>query len=69
MPETYEKDPVRFDIMTHFGAFVTESSGHFSEYVPYYRKRPDLLEKYTRQGLPGRQRLLRRQLAPLAAGE
>ena len=22
----------------HFGAFITESSGHLSEYLPYYRK-------------------------------
>ena len=40
-PEIYECDPVRFEVMLHFGAFVTESSGHFSEYVPYFRKRPD----------------------------
>ncbi len=47
-PEIYEADPVRFEAMLHFGAFVTESSGHFSEYVPYFRKRPDLLAQYTR---------------------
>ena len=52
-PEIYERDPVRFDVMLHLGAFVTESSGHFSEYVPYYRKRPDLLKKYTRPGYLG----------------
>jgi alpha-galactosidase len=52
-PEIYERDPVRFDLMLHLGAFVTESSGHFSEYVPYYRKRQDLLKKYTRQGYLG----------------
>lgn len=39
-------DRVRKDVMIHFGAFVTESSGHLSEYLPYYRKRPDLLKKY-----------------------
>ncbi len=33
-PEIYERDPVRFEIMRYLGAFVTESSGHFSEYVP-----------------------------------
>ena len=43
-----EQDPVRFDVMLHFGYFVTESSGHFSEYVPYYRKRKDLRRKYCR---------------------
>jgi alpha-galactosidase len=52
-PEIYEADPVRFEILLHFGAFVTESSGHFSEYVPYFRKRPDLLERYTRPGYRG----------------
>src|SRR4029077_13270072 len=53
LPEIYEQDPVRFEVMFHLGAFVTESSGHFSEYVPYYRKRPDLLKKYTRSGYLG----------------
>ena len=53
VPELYERDPVRFDMLLHFGAFVTESSGHFSEYVPYYRKRPELIERYTRAGYLG----------------
>ena len=53
IPEIYEQDPVRFEMMLHFGAFVTESSGHFSEYVPYFRKRPDLIKKYTRPGYLG----------------
>ncbi len=52
-PEIYERDPVRFEMAKHFGAFVTESSGHFSEYVPYFRKRPDLIEQYTRAGYLG----------------
>jgi alpha-galactosidase len=53
IPEIYERDPVRFEIMRYFGAFVTESSGHFSEYVPYFRKRPDLIEQYCRSGYLG----------------
>ena len=53
MPEIYEQDPVRFEVMLRLGAFVTESSGHFSEYVPYFRKRPDLLARYTRSGYLG----------------
>ena len=53
VPEIYERDPIRFEIMRYFGAFVTESSGHFSEYVPYFRKRPDLIERYCRQGYLG----------------
>lgn len=52
-PEIYEHDPVRFEMAKYFGAFVTESSGHFSEYVPYFRKRPELVEKYTRPGYLG----------------
>jgi alpha-galactosidase len=52
-PEIYEADPVRFEVMLHFGAFVTESSGHFSEYVPYFRKRPDLVARYMRPGYRG----------------
>jgi alpha-galactosidase len=52
-PEIYEQDPARFEVMKHLGAFVTESSGHFSEYVPYFRKRFDLIENYMRSGYRG----------------
>jgi alpha-galactosidase len=45
-PETYAKNTVRFDIMRHFDYFVTESTRHMSEYVPYYRKRPELIEEF-----------------------
>lgn len=46
-------DLVRKDMMIHFGAFITESSGHLSEYLPYYRTRPDLIERYCRSGYDG----------------
>ena len=46
-PEIYAKDPVRFEIMRHFGHFVSESSGHMSEYVPYFRRTPALMEQYS----------------------
>jgi len=46
-------DIVRKDMMLHFGAFITESSGHLSEYLPYYRKRKDLLKKYMRPKYDG----------------
>jgi alpha-galactosidase len=49
----YEQDLIRKDMMLHFGAFMTEGSGHFSEYIPYYRKRADLLKKYARPGYAG----------------
>ena len=39
-------DLVRKDMMLHFGAFVTESSGHLSEYVPYYRTHKKEMKKY-----------------------
>ena len=43
-PEVYAKDRVRWEIFRHFDYFVTESSTHMSEYVPYFRKRPDIME-------------------------
>jgi len=53
LAEVYEQDPVRLEIMLHLGAFPTESSGHVSEYVSYFRKRPDLIRKYMRSGYRG----------------
>lgn len=32
------EEPVRVDLLEHFGYFVTESSAHASEYLPYFRK-------------------------------
>lgn len=52
-PQIYWKDPVRFETMLQLGYFPTESSGHFSEYVPYFRKRPELIEKYCGKGYKG----------------
>src|SRR5574341_497516 len=42
------EDSVRFDMLSRLGYFVTESSEHFSEYVPWFikRDRPDLIERY-----------------------
>ena len=39
---------VRYEIFNRLGYFVTESSEHFAEYVPWFikRDRPDLLEKF-----------------------
>ena len=41
-------DRVRFEVLRHLGYFVTESSEHFAEYVPWFIKsaRPDLIERY-----------------------
>jgi alpha-galactosidase len=49
----YEQDAIRFEIMLHLGAFSTESSGHISEYMSYFRKRPDLVRRYARPGYRG----------------
>ena len=45
-PAIYEKDMVRFELMKYFGYFMSESSWHASEYVPYFRRRPDLIDRY-----------------------
>jgi len=45
-PEIYQKEIVRFEIMKHFGYFVTESSHHMSEYVPYFRKNPEMVQRF-----------------------
>ncbi len=57
-PEIYREDPIRFEILRDFGALVTESGRLISEYVPYFRKRKDLLETYLRESadLAGGQR-------------
>ena len=43
-PTVYVQEKVRWEIVRHFGYFVTESSHHMSEYVPYFRKRPELIK-------------------------
>ncbi len=39
---------VRYEVLKNFGYFVTESSEHFSEYVPWFikRDRPDLVDNF-----------------------
>lgn len=44
--EVYDKDKVRFELMRHFGYFVTESSEHNAEYSPYFLKDDELIEKF-----------------------
>jgi alpha-galactosidase len=51
--EAFEKHPgfsktekVRIDVMRRFGYFSTESNGHLSEYLPWYRKRPESLDRW-----------------------
>ncbi|NLG27285.1 MAG: alpha-galactosidase [Chloroflexi bacterium] len=49
-PEVYNEEIVRNEMFLHFGYYVTESSGHNSEYNWWFRKRPDLIEKYCTHG-------------------
>lgn len=39
-PEYSESEKVRIDMLRRFGYYSTESNGHLSEYLPWYRKRP-----------------------------
>jgi alpha-galactosidase len=49
-PEIWEQDIVRNEMFKALGYYVTESSGHNSEYNWWFRKRPDLIEKYCTHG-------------------
>ena len=48
--EFYDKEQVRNEMFLKLGYYVTESSGHNSEYNQWFRKRPDLIEKYCTHG-------------------
>jgi len=44
---TYSRtEKVRIDILRRFGCYSTESNGHLSEYVPWYRKRPKEIRRW-----------------------
>ena len=45
-PGYYVNDKVRGEVLRHFGYFMTESSGHLSEYLPYFRKNRMALDLY-----------------------
>ncbi|MBR6444272.1 MAG: alpha-galactosidase [Firmicutes bacterium] len=49
-PEVAEEEPVRIEMFKYLRYFPSESSGHNSEYNPWFRKRPDLIEKYCMHG-------------------
>jgi len=48
--EIYKEEIVRNEMFLALGYYVTESSGHNSEYNWWFRKRPDLIEKYCKHG-------------------
>lgn len=45
-PEFYVNEKVRGEAFRHFGYFMTESTGHLSEYLPYFRKNQKALDLY-----------------------
>jgi alpha-galactosidase len=45
-PGYYVNEKVRAEVMRHFGYFMTESTGHLSEYLPYFRKNQKALDLY-----------------------
>jgi alpha-galactosidase len=49
-PDVYNEEIVRNEMFLHLDYYVTESSGHNSEYNWWFRKRPDLIEKYCIHG-------------------
>jgi alpha-galactosidase len=48
--DIYNEEQVRNEMFLHLDYYVTESSGHNSEYNWWFRKRPDLIEKYCTHG-------------------
>ncbi len=49
-PGIYNEEIVRNEMFLHLDYYSTESSGHNSEYNWWFRKRPDLIEKYCTHG-------------------
>jgi alpha-galactosidase len=45
-PEYSKQEKVRIDILERFGYYSTESNGHLSEYLPWYRKRPGEIDRW-----------------------
>ncbi len=44
--EFAKDENIRLDVMRNFGYYSTESNGHLSEYLMWYRKRPEEMEKW-----------------------
>lgn len=45
-PAARNGEKVRIDVLRRFGYYSTESNGHLSEYIPWYRKRPEEIAKW-----------------------
>ncbi len=49
-PEYSKTEKVRIDVLRRFGYYSTESNGHLSEYLPWYRKRPAEIAQWIDMG-------------------
>ena len=49
-PHFRKSEKVRIDMLRRFGYYSTESNGHLSEYVPWYRKRTTDIRKWIKMG-------------------
>ena len=49
-PELSKNEKVRIDVLRRFGVYSTESNGHLSEYLPWYRKRPEEIADWIGEG-------------------
>lgn len=45
-PVYSQQEKVRIDVLRRFGVYSTESNGHLSEYLPWYRKRPEEIGRW-----------------------
>ncbi len=45
-PEYSRQEKARIDILKRFGCYSTESNGHLSEYLPWYRKRGEEIREW-----------------------
>lgn len=45
--DLWKWDTVRRELFRTFGYYVTESTAHLSEYLPYFRRTPELFNAYT----------------------
>jgi alpha-galactosidase len=45
-PVYSRQEKVRIDVLKRFGFYSTESNGHLSEYLPWYRKRPNEINRW-----------------------
>ncbi len=45
-PEYFKNEKVRGEVMRHFGYFMTESTGHLSEYIPWFRSSDRAMKEF-----------------------